>query len=44
MQHGFLKERSTVTQRLAIYQEMIEGLAEGKVTDIIYLDFSKAFD
>ena len=44
MQHDFLKGRSTVTQLLAVYQDIIEGLAEGKETDIIYLDFSKAFD
>ncbi len=44
MQHGFWKGRSTVTQLLAVYQDIIEGLAEGKETDIIYLDFSKAFD
>ena len=44
MQHGFLKGRSTITQLFAVYQEIVEALAEGKETDVIYLDFSKAFD
>ena len=44
MQHGFLKGRSTITQLLAVYQENVEALAKGKETDVIYLDFSKAFD
>ena len=44
MQHGFLKGRSTITQLLAVYQEIVEALAKGKETDVIYLDFSKAFD
>ena len=34
MQYCFLKGRSTVTQLLAVYQDIIEGLAEGKETDI----------
>lgn len=44
MQHGFLKRRSTITQLLSVYQEIVEALAKGKETDVIYLDFSKAFD
>ena len=44
MQHGFLEGRSTVTQLLAVYQEIVEDLAKGKESDVIYLDFSKAFD
>lgn len=35
MQHGFLKGGSTITQLLAVYQEIVEALAKGKETDVI---------
>jgi len=42
-QHGFTQRRSCFTN-LVIYDE-ITGLAEeGRAVDIVYLDFSKAFD
>ena len=44
LQHGFLRGRSTVTQLLQVYHEVIEALAKGKEIDIAYLDFVKAFD
>ena len=36
MQHGFFRERSTVTQLLQVYHEVINTLAEGKETGVIY--------
>jgi hypothetical protein len=44
LQHGFLRERSTVTQLLEVYHNIIETVASGREVDIIYLDLSKAFD
>jgi hypothetical protein len=44
LQHGFLRGRSTVTQLLEVYHNIIETVASGKEVDIIYLDLSKAFD
>ena len=43
-QHGFLKGRSTVTQLLSFYHEVGQDLDKGLQTDIVYLDFAKAFD
>jgi hypothetical protein len=44
IQHGFLRGKSTVTQLLHIYQEILDHLAGGKEVDAIHLDLSKAFD
>ena len=44
LQHGFLRGRSTVTQLLEVYHNIIETVASGKEVDIICLDLSKAFD
>lgn len=44
LQHGFLRNRSSVTQLLQVYHEAIQALAKGKEVDIAYLDFAKAFD
>ena len=44
LQHGFLRGRSTVTQLLQVYHEVIQALAKGKEIVIAYLDFAKAFD
>ncbi len=44
VQHGFLKGRSTTTQLLLVLCELINNMENGFQTDIIYLDFSKAFD
>ena len=44
LQHGFLHGRSTVTQLLEVYHNIIETVASGREVDIIYLDLSKAFD
>ena len=45
-QHGFRAMRSTLTQLLTHYEEILEDLNSGDQcgVDTIYLDFSKAFD
>ncbi|MEE4246980.1 MAG: reverse transcriptase family protein [Kangiellaceae bacterium] len=44
MQHGFMKNRSSTTQLLKCYDLIGRILDEGGQVDVIYLDFSKAFD
>ena len=44
LQHGFLKKRSCTTQLLKVYHSIGAVLDRGGQVDIIYLDFSKAFD
>ena len=39
-----MNEKSCTTQLLTIYDEIGKHLDEGKQTDMIFLDFSKAFD
>ena len=43
-QHGFLKKRSCVTQLLPVLHDIGKNLDSNKQVDLIYLDFSKAFD
>ena len=43
-QHGFLKGRSTVTQLLGFLHEIGQAIDKGQQSDVIYLDFAKAFD
>ena len=43
-QYGFLSGRSTLTQLLRYLDSCVETMANGGVTDTIYLDFAKAFD
>ena len=43
-QHGFLKKRSCVTQLLSVLHDIGKNLDNNKQADLIYLDFSKAFD
>ena len=43
-QHGFVNFRSTVTQLFNYLDRATEAIAEGKVVDVIYFDFAKAFD
>ena len=38
-QHGFMKGRSCLTNLISFYDKMTRLLDEGKVVDIIYLDF-----
>ena len=44
LQHGFLRGRSTNTQLLVVYHQILECIASGQEVDAINLDFSKAFD
>ena len=43
-QHGFRKGRSCLTQLLHHYDQILKNYNEGHEMDVIYLDFSKAFD
>ena len=43
-QHGFLQGRSTVTQLLGFLHKIGSALDKGQQSDILYLDFAKAFD
>ena len=43
-QHGFRKARSCVTQLLQFTETLTDRLDKGLDTDILYLDFQKAFD
>ena len=43
-QHGFRQGRSCLSQLLSHYDSILSKLEEGKEVDVIYLDFSKAFD
>ena len=43
-QHGFVPKRSCVTLLLTALQYWTDSLEKGIPVDIVYLDFSKAFD
>ena len=43
-QHGFRKGHSCLTQLLKHIDDILHNLNEDKETDVIYLDFEKAFD
>ena len=43
-QHGFRSARSCLSQLLSHFDPVIKLLEEGKIVDVIYLDFAKAFD
>ena len=44
VQHGFCRKRSCTTQLLSVYHDVGKALDSGNEADMIYLDFSKAFD
>ena len=44
LQHGFIPGRSCVTQLLSVLHNLGSSLDAGDEVDVIYLDFSKAFD
>ena len=43
-QHGFRAFRSTLTQLLSYWDTILGELEQGNGVDVIYTDFSKAFD
>ena len=43
-QHGFRENRSTLTQLLSHWDQVLDHLEQGESVDVIYTDFSKAFD
>ncbi|KAK4830948.1 hypothetical protein QYF61_014407 [Mycteria americana] len=43
-QHGFRKGRSCLTNLISFYDKVTHLADEGKAVDVVYLDFSKAFD
>ena len=43
-QHGFTKGKSCLTNLLSFYSKVYEAADNGDSYDILYLDFSKAFD
>ena len=43
-QHRFMKGRSCLTNLISFYNWVTRLVDEGKAVDVVYLDFSKAFD
>jgi len=43
-QHGFVPKRSCISQLLSVMEDWTSAIQHGFHSDVIYLDFSKAFD
>lgn len=44
LQHGFCEKRSCETQLTMLVEDLAMNVSQGRQTDLILLDFSKAFD
>jgi hypothetical protein len=44
LQHGFRRNRSCETQLIEFIDDLIKNLQEGLQTDVLIMDFAKAFD
>ncbi|MCG7878558.1 MAG: reverse transcriptase family protein [Candidatus Thiodiazotropha endolucinida] len=44
LQHGFRERRSCETQLVSLVEDLARRSSQGKQTDLVLLDFSKAFD
>ena len=44
LQHGFRAKRSTVTQLISLYDDLVSTRLNKVQTDVIIMDFAKAFD
>jgi len=42
--YAFLKGRSCLTNPISFYDQVTHPVDEGKAVEVVYLDFSKAFD
>lgn len=42
-QHGFMKDRTFQVNLLTFYEEVSSNLDKGRLVDVVYLDFTKAF-
>ena len=43
-QCGFVKGRSCLTNLIEFFEEVKKMIDEGRAVDVVYMDFSKAFD
>jgi len=43
-QHGFMKGRSCLTKLISFHDQVTRLVDERKAVDVVYVDFSKAFD
>ena len=43
-QHGFVPRQSCTSQLLTAMEEWTKAIQDNKYLDVVYLDFSKAFD
>ncbi|CAM5074315.1 unnamed protein product [Natator depressus] len=43
-QHGFTNGKACLTNLIVFYDEITGSVDEGKAVDVLFLDFSKAFD
>lgn len=44
LQHGFVKHKSTLSNLVSFYEFLVSALEQGCQVDVMYSDFSKAFD